>query len=395
MSFHGFVAKRYLWSKRRHPFVGVVSTISVLGILVGVAALITVLGVMNGFDQELKTHILGIRAHLTVEKEGPFDNFTAAEAVVRRAKGVKGVSPYVEGQALLQVGEWGTGVLVRGIDVDTERNVSHFFSYLTVGTLSGRGTDGGVVVGSELAKRAHLTLGSEVRLATQNTEKPLSYRVEGIFSSGLHEYDANLIFLNLKNAQTLFDMPNAVSGLSVYVYKEESAGSVKQELQKTLGYPHVVRSWMDANRTLFSALKLEKTVMFLILALIILVACLNIAGCLTILVMNKTKDIGILKALGARREDLVKIFAWDGLALGLSGAFSGLLAGAGLCAVLKHTSLIELPKEIYYIDHLPVEMNAADTALVIGVAVLLSLLSALYPALVAGKLDAVKALRYE
>ncbi len=393
MSFHWFIAKRYLWSKRRHPFVGVVSVISILGITVGVAALITVLAVMNGFDEDLKSRILGLRAHLVVEKEEVFGDFSSAEKMIRSLSGVSGVSPYVEGQALFQVGEWGSGVLVRGVDVNTEKSVSHFFSYMTQGTLSNK-TDG-VVVGNELAKRAHLALGSEILIATQATKKPLSYRVEGIFSSGMYEYDANLVFLNLQNAQTLFNMNNAVSGLSVYLKKSEEADKVKRQIQEKLGYPYVTRTWMDMNRTLFSALKLEKIVMFLILALIILVACLNIAGCLTILVMNKTKDIGVLKALGATKLDLMKIFATDGLALGVMGAGIGLLLGVGICVALKKTSWIELPKEIYYMDRLPVALNALDVSLVVLVAVGLSFISSFYPAFVAGKLEPVKALRYE
>ena len=393
MSFHWFIAKRYLWSKRRHPFVGVVSTISILGITVGVAALITVLAVMNGFDEDLKTRILGLRSHLVVEKEGVFDDFVPAAKIIHSSKAVSGVSPYVEGQALFQVGEWGSGVLVRGVDARTEKSVSHFFSYIKQGTLSDR--PDGVVVGDELAKRAHLKLGSEILIATQTTVKPLVYRVEGIFSSGMYEYDANLVFLNLKNAQTLFGMDDAVTGLSVYLKKSEQADAVKRELQTKLGYPHVTRTWMDMNRTLFSALKLEKIVMFLILALIILVACLNIAGCLTILVMNKTKDIGVLKALGATRLDLMKIFAADGLALGLLGAVAGSIIGGGLCLTLKYTKFIELPKEIYYMDRLPVALSVPDVLWVMFVAVGLSFISSLYPAVVAGRLEPVKALRYE
>jgi len=392
MSFTWFIAKRYLWSKRRHPFVGVVSTISVLGILVGVAALITVLAVMNGFDEDLRSRIIGMRAHLVVEKEGVFSDSAAVMKRLSSIRGVKGVSPYIEGQALLQSGDWGSGVLVRGIDPQTERSVTRFFSYLTQGTLS---DTSGVVIGAELAKRARLQLGSTVLLATQFTKKPVSLTVEGIFSSGMYEFDSNLVFLRLGNAQVLYQMENAVSGLSVAWEDAAEAGRGKIVLQKELGYPFYARSWMDLNKTFFSALKLEKTVMFLILALIILVACLNIAGSLTILVMDKTKDIGVLKALGATSFDLIKIFAWDGLAVGSLGAFAGLAVGGALCFGLKRFSWFELPKEIYYVERLPVLLNAPDAFSVVAMAIFLSFVSALYPAWMAGRLDPVKALRYE
>ena len=393
MGVEWWIAQRYLWSKRRHPFVRVVSTISVVGICVGVAALIMVLAVMNGFDEDLKSRIIGTRAHLVIEKEGVFNDEDSLIRQLRRSPLVAGAAAFVEGQALVQKGDWAAGVLVRGIDRERERSVSKFFDYVTHGTLTANPQS--VVVGSEFAKRMNAGIGSQFLIVTQTTKKPRLFTVEGIFSSGMYDYDANLIFLNLKAAQDLFALNEGVSGISLYLDQPEKADQVKQTIQKSLGYPYTVRTWMDLNRTLFGALKLEKSVMFLILALIILVACLNIAGSLTILVMDKTKDIGILKALGAAPVSLMKIFALDGFLIGLIGAGTGGAMGIAGCALLEKYSFIDLPKEIYYIDRLPVKVNGFDTLTILSLAVGLSLVSAFYPAWMAGKLDPVKALRYE
>lgn len=393
MNFEWFIARRYLWSRRRHPFVGIMSTISVLGIAVGVAALITVLAVMSGFDEDLKDRIIGARAHLVVERTDAFVDWPEALRRVESLGIVRGAAPFVEGQALLQKDRAVTGILVRGIDPARERRVSKFNDYLMTGSLGD--APGGAVLGSELAKRLGARPGSEVLLLTQGAVKPSRFRVDGTFSSGMYEYDANLLFLNLPDAQALFGFGPSVSGLSVFLKDAGRAAEAKTAVQRALGYPHVTRTWMDTNRALFSALKLEKTVMFLILALIVLVACLNIAGGLTVLVMNKTREIGLLKALGATRPGLLRIFALDGLAIGVTGAGAGSAIGVLLCAVLERYSFIELPKDIYYFDRLPVNLRLPDALAVVIVAVFLSFLSALYPASVAARLDPAKALRYE
>lgn len=393
MSYEWLIAKRYVWSKRRHPFVGVLSTISVLGITVGVAALIIVLSVMNGFDDDLRERIIGIRAHLVIEKEGLFDNYETLMDKLERSYHLKGVAPFVEGQALVQKNEWATGVLVRGLDLKKEKKVSKFQEYVKEGSLTDRPDS--VVVGSELAKRFHLHKGEDISVISEGSKKPMVLKVDGFFTSGMYDYDANLIFINLGTAQQLFGLENGVSGLSVSLMDASQANEAKHKMQAALKFPYYVRTWMDMNKTLFGALKLEKIVMFLILALIIFVACLNIAGSLTILVMDKTKDIGVLKSLGASPASLVRIFAFDGLLIGSIGSALGFVIGGSICWLLTKYSFIDLPKEIYYMDRLPIKIGVTDTASVLAVSMVLSFLSALYPAVMAGKLDPVKALRYE
>ncbi|MBI3316194.1 MAG: ABC transporter permease [Candidatus Omnitrophica bacterium] len=394
MSFEWNIAMRYLWSRRRHPFVGVINLVSILGISLGVAILIIVMSVMNGFDEDLKERLIGLRAHVIIEKEAAFTEGETVMGRLSRLDGVKGVAPFVQGEAVVQKGRWGAGVLVRGVSPDLERSVTKTFDSFREGSLAG--VSGSVAVGSVLADKAGLEIGSEISLLSNLSKKPAVMKVTGIFSSGLYEYDERLVFMRLADAQTFFGMGDALSGVSVALRDADRAPQVKKEIQSELGYPFVVQTWMDMNRSLLGALRLEKTVMFLILALVVLVASLNIAGSLTILVIHKTRDIGVMKALGATPLNLMKIFAWNGLALGLGGAFCGGVLGAGVCALLKNYPVIPLPKDIYFgIDRLPVVMNSWDVTAVLGMAVGLSSLFSFYPAAVAGRLDPVKALRYE
>lgn len=394
MGAEWFLARRYLWSGRRHPFVGVTASISVIGVSVGVAALIVVLAVMSGFDQDLKQRIIGMRAHVVIEGPALLDDPAALTARLKAVPQVAAVAPYVEGQALLQRGQWASGILVRGIDPALEPGVSRFKSYLQKGALSD--TPGRIVVGTELAKRAGLRIGSDIKITSQYIDKPVLVEVEGIYSSGMYDYDANLILTNLATARALFDLgPGQVQGLSVRLTDADRAANAKRSIQQALGGGYTVLTWIELNRTLFGALKLEKAVMFLILALIVFVACLNIAGSLTILVMDKTRDIGVLKAIGATPGLILRVFALNGLVIGVGGALGGFAVGTGLCALLSRYRIIDLPREIYYLDHLPVRMNWADSGAVLAVAIGLSLLSAFYPAWTASRLDPTRALRYE
>lgn len=391
MGFEGMIASRYLKTKRHHPFVGVISSISVLGIAVGVAALIVVLAVMNGFDEDLKSRIIGIYSHLVIEREGAFKDYEEQTLRLSQERDIEAVAPYIQRQALVQVKGQSMGVLLRGIDPQRESRVSDFLSYIETGSPPHEG----VLIGSVLARRLNVVIGDRLSFLTGIKQKPSFLKVEGIFNSGVYEYDQNLAVVNLTKAQELYLMKDEASGLSARVKDPQKALAVKHRLSGHWRYPFYIRTWSEMNRSLFEALKLEKTVMFVILALIVLVGCFNIIGTLTLLVMDKTKEIGILKALGAGSFSIVRVFIRLGLSLGVLGTLVGGFTGAGLCLLLSRYPIIKLPPDVYYVDRLPVRMNFADMGTIVASALLLSFISTLYPAVFASRLQAVKALRYE
>jgi len=348
---------------------------------------------MSGFDKELRERIVGVNPHIHIEKQGGIDNPQELLTVLDNTKGVTGASPYINGQALFRAGEAVTGVMLRGIDPVAERKVTGIEKYLTAGNLDLTGED--IIIGSELAQKFYLNLGARVSIISPSRGKTFNFNVAGIFTSGMYEYDLNLVLTNISAAQKIFNLQGVVGGIGVRVDNLYKAQAVRKALQKRLRAPYWVRDWMSMNKNLFSALKLEKTTMFVIVALIVVVACFNIAGHLIMMVMEKTKDIGILKAIGATNTAIKKIFTLEGLILGFSGTALGAAAGLLLCHLLKTYEFISLPRDIYYIGSLPVEMRWMDSIIIIASALTITLLAAVYPAQVPAKLNPADTLRYE
>ena len=393
MSWQLFVASRYLTSKHKEKFISIISLISILGIAVGVAALIIVIAVMSGFDNDLKEKIIGTNAHMVVESDygiNPSGDFLAK---VLETPHVKAASFYLHGQALIRSNDDVTGVIVKGIDQENEERISRIKSYLTQGSLDFSGS--GVIIGSELASRLKLKLGDPISIISSADTHGRVFKIRGIFTSGMYEYDMNLVYVDIKEAEDLFASRGLVSGLSVKVDDAFNAPAIKKELIAKLGAPYTLRTCMDMNKNLLSALKLEKTVMFLILILIVIVAGLNIASTLIMTVLEKTKDVGILKAIGASNFNIMKIFAIEGAIIGILGTALGTALGIGLCWCLKTYKFITLPQDIYYIDKLPVRLELQDISIIIVLSFLISLAATIYPACKAAKLEAVEALRYE
>jgi lipoprotein-releasing system permease protein len=380
-------------TKRKERFISLTSLISILGIALGVMALIVVISVMNGFDKELREKIMGVNPHIYIERQGGINNVQQILQTINNIEHVRGASPFINGQALFKAAEAVRGVLLRGIEPINEAKVTKLDQYLQQGSLDLSNKD--IIVGSELAKSFYLNVGDEVAIISPIRGKTHSFRIAGIFSSGMYDYDIHLVFTNIEAAQKIFYLQDAVSAIGVSVDNLNYIYKVRDELQKTLKYPYGVQDWMSMNRNLFSALKLEKTVMFVIVTLVVVVACFNIAGHLIMMVIEKTKDIGILKAIGATNQAIRKIFTLEGFIIAFSGIFLGTCTGLLLCYLLKTYKFISLPKEIYYIDRLPVEMRWIDVLIIVLCTLIISLLSTIYPVRQAAKLSPAESLRYE
>ena len=394
MRYELLVASRYLLAKRREKFISIISLISVLGVAVGVCALIVVIGVMTGFDNELREKIIGANSHLVIEREGGIEDAGAVIKKISSQPHFVAAARFMDGQAFIRVGEGMQNIAVRGIVPEEEARVSKVAEYMKAGKIdSVKG--GGMIIGSEMALRFGLKAGDEVSVFSPLEAKSADFKIAGVFNSGYYEYDSGLVFIELERAQELFGAEGMVGGIAVKIDDVYLAQDMRAKLQKELRFPFYVKSWIDLNRSLFSALRLEKLAMFWILALIVTVACFNIVSTLIMVVMEKTKDIGILKSIGAVNHSVMAIFTLQGFMIGALGTGLGVAGGLGLGYLLEKYQFIKLPRDIYYIDRFPVDIQIGDVAGIVAAALAISLLACLYPAWQASRLNPVDALRYE
>jgi lipoprotein-releasing system permease protein len=401
MRYELWLGLRYLLSPRKERFVSLIAVLSIGGIALGVMALLVVLAVMSGFDHDLKDKLIGTNAHLIVATEEGLSAYDPLMRQVAATDHVVGVAPYVLGQAIVRGSDHALGVEVRGLDVEREIRVSRLKEYLVFGGLPK--TDQDAVIGIELARFLGASIGSPLSLISPADGKLHELIISGIFRSGMYQYDSSLIGTTLARAQQLFGLSGVVSGLAVRVDAVEHATQVKTALLAQVERGIIIKTWMEFNPTLFGALRLERIVMFIIVMLITAVAALNIVAMLIMIVTEKTRDIGILRSLGATRWSVARVFFWQGCLVGLGGTALGLAGGMALTQNLNAIAnwleatfgLAVFPPDIYYLDHIPTLINPSDVAQVIGAAFVLTVAAGIYPAIKAARLTPVDALRYE
>ncbi|MCH8157140.1 MAG: lipoprotein-releasing ABC transporter permease subunit [Nitrospinae bacterium] len=428
MSYELFVSIRHLRARKSQKFISLNTWISMAGVALGVMALIVVIAVMSGFGKDLRDKILGTNSHVVVTNINR-DMLEDYENVIQQVEGVEGVTaaaPFIMNHVMLIHGDSVSGIVVRGVDPGREAMVSDLKKNLIVGTLdelktkprlseggksSGKRSRDGIILGKELSRRMGAVVGDILSMVSPVSRiTPVGliprmklFKVVGIFESGMYEYDSNLAFISLRAGQKFFSMKNGVSGIEIRVADIDEAGIIASKIQEKLGFPYFVRDWMQMNKNLFSALKLEKVVMFIILILIIFVAAFNIVSTLFMLVMEKTKEIAVLKSMGASRASIMKIFSYQGLIIGLVGTALGCAAGFVIVPNLNEIvgviesifGIVAFPSDVYYLDRLPSKIQYMDSFLIVVFSIIICFIASLYPAWRASKLDPVDGLRYE
>jgi lipoprotein-releasing system permease protein len=410
--FEWMLALRYLRARRKEGFISVIAGFSFLGIMLGVATLIIVMAVMNGFRQELFSKMLGLNGHVVVHSlDANFSNYDDVAGHIRAIGGVKYALPLIEGQVMVSTPSASTGALVRGLRETDIKELKAVSGNIRYGSLDGFDKEAGVAVGTRLANDLNVKLGDEITLLTPRgastalgtAPRVKRYPIVAIFEIGMSEYDSSIVFMPLAEAQRYFSQPNSVSVLEVVLDSPDEVGELGPKIIAGGGPTIYISDWRQRNATFFTALQVERNVMFLILALIVLVAALNIISGLIMLVKDKGRDIAILRTMGATRAAVMRVFFITGASIGILGTLAGFVLGVLVCLNIEHirqfigwiTDTELFSPELYYLSQLPAEMDTGETTTVVIMALVLSILATLYPSWRASRLDPVEALRYE
>jgi lipoprotein-releasing system permease protein len=411
--FERLVAWRYLRARRKEAFISVIAGFSFIGIMLGVATLIIVMAVMNGFRTELITRILGLNGHIIVQPvDTPLNDYAALAQKFAAVPGVTMAIPLVEGETLASgKGGAGTGALVRGMRAEDLTKLKTISGNIKSGDLVGYAAGQGVLVGSRMAQQLNLSAGDQITLIAPDGDvtpfgvnpRVKSYTVSGIFEIGMSEYDASIIFMPLEEAQLYFNAPGIVQSIELFIDKPDNVEAMRPKVEEAAGRQVFLTDWRQRNETFFSALEVERNVMFMILTMIVLVAALNIISGLIMLVKDKGSDIAIMRTMGASSGAIMRIFFMTGAAIGIVGTIGGVLLGVLVCVNIESirqffswvSGTILFDPQLYFLSKLPAEMDVGETVTVVVMALTLSFLATIFPAWRASRLDPVQALRYE
>lgn len=406
MSFESLVTRRYLKVKHQRKLVSLITVLATIGVSVGVMVLVVVIAVMTGFQSELKKRILGIEAHMRVMRySGWIENHQQVLGQIASVDGVKEATPFVFGQGMLRTSGGVSGLVLRGIDPEKTSIQVNTRDGKTFTQMLGVGKDThevGIVLGSVLAEKLKVSKGDGAMLMvvggrqTNTRQLPRMHRVKvvGLFETGMHQYDGSIGYVHMRQLQRMVGVGDLVTGFEVRVEDPDNVETVTESIISRLGYQYWANHWKQMHRNLFSMLSLQKLMMYVILTLIIVVAAFNVASALIMMVREKTKDIAIMKTMGATHRSLQKIFLGKGLVIGFVGVGIGVLAGLGLCLVLDRYQFIELPGDVYFLTTLPVELSLYDIGVIVLGTMVICAIASFYPANQAANLNPVDAIRF-
>ncbi len=404
MSYTRFIASRYLRSRRNAGFFSFIAGIAILGVMLGTATLIIALSVLGGFEREITEKVVGFTSHVQITgfQNLPLREYRQnARLLASSSPVIISVTPYVAREALIRSKQGVDGIMLKGIDPETEAVAAR--KYLVAGEFRidrEQGATPGIVLGRKLASRLALEIGDRVvvfgigRLLQDGQGRAMAFRVTGIYESGMAEYDDVYAYTGIQDAQVLFQIPDAASGFDIQLSRVDSADAVAERAADLLGYPHYARTVFESYRNLFSWIELQKKPIPIILGLIIIVATVNIIGTLLMMVLDKTREVGVLATLGATRWGITRVFLRQGLTIALVGTVLGNLLAFILLILQQNFKILSLPSDIYFMTSVPVLMRWEDFLVVSAITVALSMLSALIPARLAARLDPVTAIRF-
>ncbi|MBC8358915.1 MAG: ABC transporter permease [Candidatus Aminicenantes bacterium] len=406
MNYELFIAKRYLTAKRKQAFISVITFISILGITIGVMALIIAIALITGFQGDVQEKLLGSTSHILVsdiEREGLKD-YPQLIKKIENIEGVKSVSPVALDRVLIRGPSQSLGGMLKGVDFDLEKEESTWLQELQRGQIPVPGSKReGILLGRDAAISIGAGVGDIVEVLSSSSRlspigpipKRKRFVVTGIFYTGLYEFDSSTALIWLETAQKFLGLEEGISYIQIKINDIFQAPKISEKIIKVIPPQAYIMTWMELNKSLFAALKLEKNIMFLTIALIVLVAALNIIATLILMVMEKTRDIGILIAMGATAQNIKKIFFLQGAIIGIIGTASGVILGMIWCWLANAFELIKVPVDIYQISFVPFHIKPFDLILIVGITLLISFLSTLFPSHRASKINPVMALKYE